>query len=881
MSTALRLLVLEDEPLDAELEIATLEEAGYACQWERVQTSAEFLAHLDTPDYDIILADYNLPAFDGLTALRLFLERGSDLPFIFVSGTMGEEIAIESLKAGATDYVLKERLSRLGPVVERALREKEEHRQRKRAEEALRESEERFRSLYENASIGLYRTTPEGRILMANPAAWRMLGYSSFDALAQRNLEETGFEPSNPRSEFRQRLEREEVLTGFESAWIKKDGTIIFVRESARVVRDESGNILYYDGTFEDITKRKEMEQALHLTQFCVDRASVGIMRTGSEAQILSVNDKVCHMLGYTAQELCNMHIYDIDPTFPQERWREHRQLLRSQGSDTFETIHQRKDGSTFPVEITNNYIEFQDSGFSIGFIKDITERKQTEEERERLLAEIREQAQRVQLIIETVPEGVILLDTKNRIILANPLGRKDLTILADTLVGGTLTRLGDRPLDEILTSPPKGLWHEVSAEGQTFQVIARPIETGPTPSGWVLAIRDITQQREIEQHAQQQERLAAVGQLAAGIAHDFNNIMAVISLYASMSLRVSDLPEKIYERLGIIDQQARRASDLIQQILDFSRRAVIERRPMELRTFLKEQTKLLDRTLPENIQIDLSAEEDEYMVNADPTRIQQAIMNMATNARDAMPEGGQLHIGLEKVWIAKHKNAPLPEMEPGEWVCVTVADTGSGIPSDVLPHIYDPFFTTKEPGRGSGLGLPQVYGIVKQHEGYIDVKSQGGEGTIFTVYLPSLAKHQAEPVSHKTEKLVHGQGQLILVVEDDAPTRTALVDGLELLNYRVIEATDGREALSVFEQHAEQIALVLSDMVMPEMGGKALLLALREKSQTTKFILMSGHPLDEGAFEDLKPQGLQDWLLKPLSIERLSQVVAQALEEE
>jgi nitrogen-specific signal transduction histidine kinase/CheY-like chemotaxis protein len=406
-----------------------------------------------------------------------------------------------------------------------------------------------------------------------------------------------------------------------------------------------------------------------------------------------------------------------------------------------------------------------------------------------------------------------------------------------------------------------------------------------------VLVIRDITQQREIERRVHQQERLAAVGQLAAGIAHDFNNIMAVISLYAGMSLRTAELPEKIYERLETIDQQAHRASDLIQQILDFSRRAVLERLPMELGMFLKEQVKLLRRTLPENIKIDLAIGSDEYTVNADLTRVQQMIMNLATNARDSMPEGGQLHIGLAKAWIASPQDAPLPDMEPGEWVRIIVADTGCGIPADVLPHIYDPFFTTKPVGMGTGLGLSQVYGIVKQHEGYIDVKTQEGEATTFTIYLPSLAQLQPEPTFHETEALVQGQGQLILVVEDDAATRAALVDSLELLNYRVIEATNGREALSIFEQHTgqadatEQIALVLSDMVMPEMGGRALLhalqeRALRERSETARVILLTGHPLDEGTFEDLKPHGLRDWLLKPLSIERLSQVVAGALEK-
>ncbi len=770
MSTALHLLILEDEPLDAELEIATLEEAGYACQWERVETRAEFLACLDTPNYDIILADYNLPAFDGLTALRLFIERDLDLPFIFVSGTMGEETAIESLKAGATDYVLKERLSRLGPVVKRALREREDHRQRRRAEEALRESEERFRALVQNSSDIIVVMESARSVRYTSPAVERILGYSADHFLTDDPLE----------------------------------------------------------------------------------------------------------------------YVHPDDVQMVQERLTQAIQNPGAPVSAEFRLKH--RDGSWVSIEtITNSLLDKPEVRGIVINARDVTKRKQAEEERERLLTQIQEQAQRVQQIIDTVPEGVILLDTGSRIVLANPLGREDLTILADTLVGGTLTRLGERPLPEILTSPPQGLWHEVTADDRVFQIIARPIEIGPISRGWVLVIHDVTQQREIEQRVQQQERLAAVGQLAAGIAHDFNNIMAVISLYAGISLRTADLPTKICERLETIDQQARRASDLIQQILDFSRRAVLERRPMELKAFLKEQTKLLQRTLPEDIHIDLEIGEDDYIVNADPTRVQQAIMNLATNARDAMPEGGRLHIELARVQITEPKDAPLPEMEPGNWVRVTVADTGTGIPPDVLPHIYDPFFTTKPIGMGTGLGLSQVYGIVKQHEGHIDVATQETEGTTFTIYLPAIAQQRPEPSHYEAGTLVQGQGQTILVVEDDNATRAALADSLELLNYRVVETTNGQEALAILEQYADQppadpeqeIALVLSDMVMPRMGGRALFHALKERNLGTKIVLLTGHPLDEKELEGLRSQGLRGWLLKPLSIEQLSQVVAEALEEE
>ena len=562
----------------------------------------------------------------------------------------------------------------------------------------------------------------------------------------------------------------------------------------------------------------------------------------------------------------------------------------------------------------------------TISTARDITERKRTEEERDRLLEQIRGQVQQVQQIMDTVPEGVLLLDADGQVILANPVAEGDLSVLAGAHVGDTLTRLGDRPLVELLTSPPKGLWHEVATDDRIFELIARPVETGSTPggpppatkmkvaetvsgaataageiqnrAGWVLVIRDVTREREIQRHAQQRERLATVGQLAAGIAHDFNNIMATIVLYAQMLSQTEDLTPRGHERLATVNQQAMHATNLTQQILDFSRRAVLERRPLNLLPLLKEQIKLLERTLPENIKIALAYGPDEYTVNADPTRVQQAVMNLALNARDAMPEGGDLRFGLERIQVQPGESPPLPEMKAGEWVQVTVADTGTGIPPDILLHVFDPFFTTKEPGKGSGLGLAQVHGIVKQHEGEIDVQSpstefipseaeglrtgQVGQGTTFTIYLPALPVHPAEAPTLEIEALTKGEGETILVVEDNAPTRQALVESLELLNYRTLEASDGQEALAILERQTSEVsspkvALVLSDVVMPGMGGVALFHALRQRNLAVKVVLLTGHPLEE-EMERLRTQGLSDWLPKPPSLEQLAEVVARAL---
>jgi len=376
--------------------------------------------------------------------------------------------------------------------------------QRKKAEDARRISEERFRNIFEHSPIGIYQTTPDGRILMANPTLVHMLGCSSFAELAQRDLQNPGHFADCSRADFMQRVERDDQVIGFEAAWTRQDGSLLLVYENARVVRDEQGNVLYYEGTAEDITERVRAEQ-----------------------------------------------------------------------------------------------------------------------ERERLMKEIQEQAHSVQQIMDTVPEGVILLDDVGQVRLANPL------------------------------------------------------------------------------------------------------------------------------------QQAQHAARLIQQILDFSRRSVVERQPFDLLPLFKEHVRLLERTLSEDIEIKLDYGADEYTANADPTRMQQMLTNLALNARDAMPDGGTLRIGLERICIAKHGPAPLPEMAAGDWLRIEVSDTGTGICPDALAHLFEPFFTTKEPGKGTGLGLSQVHGIVGAHEGHIDVASWLNYGTTFTIYLPALSTSVSEQADQDMRDLV------------------------------------------------------------------------------------------------------------------------------
>jgi PAS domain S-box-containing protein len=622
------------------------------------------------------------------------------------------------------------------------------------------------------------------------------------------------------------------------------------------------------------------------LMRHSLEASSTAIFWIAPDGTFKYVNQAACHSLGYTQEELLARSMLDITPTWSPEIWEANWAWFKQEVPTTYRSLHRRKDGSTFPVEVLVNYLELDShSGldgqeYLFAFVTDVSDRQHADAERARLAARVHEQAQQMQNIMKTVPEGVLLLDAERRVVLANPEGQRYLSALSDADVGDVLTTLGRRTLAELLTAPSQGLWHEIQANTRTFQLAARAIETGTQHGGWVVVVRDVTQQREFEHHVQHQQRLAAVGQLAAGIAHDFNNIMAVIVLYSEIALRRSDLPSKLREHLRIINQQGQRASDLINQILDFSRSATLDLRPLDLVPLLKEQVKLWERTLPEHIRLDFAYDSDVYyIVKADPTRMQQMFMNLAVNARDAMPEGGTLRIDLERVRFRTDDVPTLPGLHSGSWLRIHVSDTGTGIPDEVLPHIFEPFFTTKAPDRGSGLGLAQVFGIVSQHNGAIDVETQMGEGTTFVIYLPALPSpdRSAPPVT--IEGLVHGHGETILVVEDNASTRLALVDSLTQLNYHILEAANGQEGLELFERAGGGIALVLSDLVMPEMGGLTFTRLLRAHDPAARVVVLTGHMLGEEV-DSLREAGVVAWLQKPPSLEQLSQVVAQALAE-
>jgi CheY-like chemotaxis protein len=288
---------------------------------------------------------------------------------------------------------------------------------------------------------------------------------------------------------------------------------------------------------------------------------------------------------------------------------------------------------------------------------------------------------------------------------------------------------------------------------------------------------------------------------------------------------------------------------------------------------------KLLMRVLPENINLEFSFQPESYFVKADPTRLQQAIMNLALNGRDAMPNGGSLRFDLERIHLAPEDELPLPDLAPGDWIRLTVNDNGAGIPDEILPHIFDPFFTTKPVGKGTGLGLAQAYGIIKQHDGCIAVHSEKGRGSSFMIYLPALEMPEDEIVEPQPELKIMGNGETVLIVEDDPTARLAMISLLESQNYRTLDAQNGVKALEIFEKEQEAINLVVSDVVMPEMGGVALYKALRARNPLIKMLFITGHPLDFSDQVALEI-GRAQWLQKPFSVLEFTSVLRTMLQE-
>lgn len=791
-----------------------------------------------------------------------------------------------------------------------------------RAEEALANEKKLLRTLIDHLPDSIYAKDIEGRFILKNIAGAGLLGAATpdeaigktdFDFYAPEMAAEFYADDQSVIQSGQSIINHEELVTG-------ATGHSTWLSTTKVPLRDLQGNIIGLVGIGHDITERRRAQArietqlerlaALHAIDVAItsnrDLAQTldvaleqAITHLGLDAACVllidSNNQTLTHVAGrgfrtslseekpvILGQGLMGQAVMEGRVVWADEisQIQDSPRLTAMWADEGFSVYHGipliAKDRIIGLMEVFRRTPRASDAEWR-SFLETLAGQAAIAVDNATLFAEIQAQVQLTQQIIDNAPEGMVLLDREQRLVLANPTALAIVPALAQLATGDLVTALDDQPLSAFLPELGSGqLRHELTLSQplRILEVAAQPLTAGPHSGGKLLVMWDVTAERTQQRYQQAQERLATVGQMAAGIAHDFNNIMGAIVLYAQMLRKSPNLTDRQQGQLATIQDQAHHATNLIRQILDFSRRSVMEKAPVDLSPLVKELIKLLERTLPENIRSTLDYDRNEYAVFGDATRLQQVLMNLALNARDAMPSGGDLRFALSVISTTPHQPPPLPDMTAGEWVCLMVSDTGAGIDAADLPHIFEPFFTTKFPGQGTGLGLAQVYGIVKQHDGFLTVNSQVKQGTTFIIYLPLFNSPQPLLQESKEDAVISRGSETILLVEDNPAMRQSVADSLEGLGYRVLCAEDGVAALEVLAQEEGSsgagVDLVLSDLVMPRMGGAELTTALALRYPTIKILIMTGHPLNDG-HQLLQQMGKGAWIQKPFKMDTLS----------
>ena len=762
----------------------------------------------------------------------------------------------------------------------------------RQAQEALRESEERYRSIVELAPDGIVTANLKGVATSCNSAFEELTGFSREEIVGTHVTRAPTLRlkdiPKYTKLLFS--MLRGTEIEPFEFRWVRKDGSERWGEAHAGLMRQGS-RTSGVQFILRDITVRKEAEEALRESEeryrVLFESFPLGVTIADSTGQIVESNEESARLLGISREEHQTRAISgepwkiirpDGSP-MPSDEYASVRALEEGRLVENVEMGVVRPDGQVAWINVTAAPLGDQ----VVVTYNDITKRRRAEKA-------LRESEALLRVAAASLDGVLYVLDENLDFVLSEGQGLTGLGLEPGEVVGLSL-------FDFLQTSDPNHplvLEHRKALSGEaarfesthgdrTFSTVVSPMrDEGGEVVGVVGLSLDITARKSMERELRQQERLAAVGQLAAGVAHDFRNILATVILYAQMDLRGPDVPPEVADHLRIILEEADRATDLVQQILDFSSRAMICRKRLDLVGFMDGTVEVLRRTIPEYVQmyLDVEAGQDAgaFTVLADAGRLRQALTNLALNARDAMPGGGELRFALSRQRVDEGVEPVAAAMEPGPWICLAVSDTGHGMTEDVQDHLFEPFFTTKDVDKGTGLGLAQVYGIVRQHEGAIDVESAPGEGTTFRIWLPACeALEDGVKGDAGARGTPWGQGETILLVEDNERLREAAAGILESLGYRVLRAVDGEEALAVHRAH-DAVDLVVTDMVMPNMGGETLVRALGGEAGGVRAVGMTGYAVEK-VVGDLRELGFVGMIQKPFDVEGLARVVRRAIE--
>jgi PAS domain S-box-containing protein len=900
MPLPLKVLLAEDNPNDAELVIRALRQAGFEPTWLRVETEEEFLAHL-SGDLDIVLSDFRMPRFNGFRALELLKARELDIPFILVSGTIGEDMAVEAMRRGATDYLLKDRLARLGSAVNHAIAERRRSGDRRKTDETLRVTNAQLNQMLEHSPAVLYVMKLDGEKVVPHRVSGSigsLLGFTALEALSS----EWWLAQLHPDDRERASKNAAETLrTGAsrtEYRMCRKDGRYCWLEDTQRLVRDAAGEPVELIGVWTDITERKRAEETMRQASGDVARGRRKRMRI--EVAILVAATVTVYLIGYFSSWfefvthwflarpvehmdeliLTTVFVAASLAIFAYRRWRETELEMTSnqQVQAALALLHDELDR-----QVRQRTGELNAANRSLR--EEIGERRRTTE----ALVESEEQFRQV---VENMHEVFWIMNPLNgKVLYVSPTyekiwGRSCESAYSVSHFGLDFIQPEDQARIQRARSDKEAQgtydveFRIVRPDGSTRWIHDRafPVRDAAGDLHRIVGVaEDITERKQLEEQYRQAQKMEAIGTLAGGIAHDFNNILTAIIGYTELASMIAEGNSKLRVYLGAVIQAASRATGLIRQILTFSRQQPQERLPIKLPPIVEETIKLLRATIPTTIEFDTSIAADSPTVLADANQIHQILMNLGTNAWYAMKSRtGRLQIRLENCVVDEAMAAAHPSLRPGLHARISVSDTGCGMDKETLRRVFEPFFTTKPPGEGTGLGLAVVHGIMDSHDGTVTVSSAPGEGTTFSIYFPAY-EGEAIPPPVKEGPVPRGNGERILVVDDEEVLALLAQRALTALGYEAEFATQPTAALDMVRDDPQRFALVITDQTMPSMTGLLLASQIRQIRPGLPVIMMTGYTAPLMA-DRVASAGIRELLLKPITIRALGVAVKAAL---